>query len=152
MPTKAGTPSPLKYHVLPFHSVARMCPVGGPGLCRGWGWGDGGGACPPQDSHSFPAPGGKNRGYSSDNLLLTLLFVLFCPSEKKLPYFNCSSQLPVRLTTLQLATSRVDVSYFFIYPGTQHPNSGDSWRTEQLKACRSTQWKIQKHRCGSKLG
>lgn len=89
------------------------------GVGRRWGGAWGG----LQDSHSFPAPGGKNRGYSSDNLLLTLLFVLFCPSEKKLPYFNCSFHLPARLTTLQLATSRVDVSYLFIYPGTQHPNS-----------------------------
>lgn len=42
-----------------------------------------------------------------------LLFALFCPSEKKLPYFsncNCFSLLLIQLTTLQLAASWVDVS------------------------------------------
>lgn len=42
-----------------------------------------------------------------------LLFALFCPSEKKLPYFsncNCFSLLFIQLTTLWLAASWVDVS------------------------------------------
>lgn len=86
-----------------------------------------------QDSHSFPAPGGRNTGYSSDNLLLMLLIVLFCPSEKRLPYFNCSSQLPVRLTTLQLTTSRID---FFIclsgYPAPQQWRLMESRAAERL--------------------
>jgi hypothetical protein len=58
-------------------------------------------------------------------------FVCFVlPSEKKLPYLNCSSPLPVRLTTLQLATSWVDVrSHLFIrYPAPQQ------WRLIKLGA------------------
>lgn len=54
---------------------------------------------------------------------LVLLFALFCPSEKKLPYFsnfNCFSLFLVQLTTLRLATSLVDVSEWqqtvFVYP------------------------------------
>lgn len=47
---------------------------------------------------------------------LGLLFVLFCPSEKKLPYYNCSSWLPVQLTTLKLANSWLDVRLCLFIP------------------------------------
>lgn len=40
-----------------------------------------------QDSHSFPAPGGKNRGHSSDDLLLSAFVCFVLPFWKETSIF-----------------------------------------------------------------
>lgn len=81
VPTKAGISNPLDYHVLPFpphpHPPPLLPEYGQQEdqVCAGRrGW---------QDSHSFPAPGGKNRGHSSDDLLLSALVCFVLPLLKR---------------------------------------------------------------------